>query len=87
MYNDNRLIELNRIISDVIYKENQKALDSGCDVLCTATEYLADKIAEVVFKYHREEIDALRWTNKQLIKTEKEKRRELWKKATSQIKE
>lgn len=35
----------------------------------------------------KEENDALRWTNKQIIKVEKEKRRELWKKATSQIKE
>lgn len=34
----------------------------------------------------KEENDALRWTNKQIIKVEKEKRRELWKKATSQIK-
>ena len=85
MYNDNRLNELNQIISDVIYKENQKALDSGCDALCNATEYLADKIAEEVFKYHREEIDALRWTNKLLIKTEKEKRREIWKKAINQF--
>jgi hypothetical protein len=40
--------KLREIISDVIYKENQKALDSGYDVLCTATEYLADKIAEAL---------------------------------------
>ena len=40
--------KLSEIISNVIYKENQKALDSGCDVLCTATEYLADKIAEIL---------------------------------------
>ena len=40
--------KLSEIISDVIYKENQKALDSGYDVLCTATEYLADKIAEAL---------------------------------------
>ena len=43
---------LSQIISDVIYKENQKALDSGCEVLCTATEYLADKIAEEICKYN-----------------------------------
>jgi hypothetical protein len=40
--------KLNEIISNVIYKENQKALDSGHDVLCTATEYLADKITEAI---------------------------------------
>lgn len=38
--------KLSEIISCVIYKENQKALNLGHDVLCTATEYLADKIAE-----------------------------------------
>jgi hypothetical protein len=42
--------KLNKIISNVIYKENQKALDFGCDVLCNATEYLADKIAEEITK-------------------------------------
>lgn len=30
-------------------------------------------------------IEALQWTNKQLIKTEKEKRRELWKKAITEF--
>lgn len=30
-------------------------------------------------------IEALQWTNKQLIKTEKEKRRELWKKAENDL--
>ena len=34
-----------------------------------------------LIKRQREEIDALRWTNKHLIKTENEKRRELWQKA------
>ena len=38
-----------------------------------------------LIKHQREEIDALRWTNKHLIKTEKEKRRELWKKAINQF--
>lgn len=41
----NKLIQ---IISDVIYKENQNALDSDNDVLCSATEYLAEKIAEAI---------------------------------------
>ena len=40
--------KLSEIIRDVIYKENQKALDAGYDVLCTATEYLADKITEIL---------------------------------------
>ena len=42
--------KLSEIISDVIYTENQNALDFGCDVLCNATEYLADKIAEEIVK-------------------------------------
>lgn len=41
---------LSDMISDVIYKENQNAIDSGCDVLCNATEYLADKITEEIIK-------------------------------------
>lgn len=40
--------KLSEIISDVIYKENQNAIDTGYDVLCNATEYLADKIAEAI---------------------------------------
>lgn len=46
--------KLSEIISDVIYKENQKALDFGCDVLCTATEYLSDKIAEALCNYNND---------------------------------
>ena len=38
-----------------------------------------------LIKHQREEIDALRWTNKQLIKAEKEKRRELWEKAITEF--
>jgi hypothetical protein len=37
--------KLNQIISNIIYRENQEALDSGYGVLCDATEYLAEKIA------------------------------------------
>ena len=63
--------KLSEMISNVIYKENQNAIDSGYDVLCNATEYLADKITEAVCDYSKEEIDALRWANKQIIKAEK----------------
>ena len=38
-----------------------------------------------LIKHQREEIDALRWTNKQLVKVEKEKRRELWEKAITEF--
>lgn len=48
--------KLSEIISDVIYKENQKAIDSGHVVLCNATEYLADKIAEAIYNYNGIEI-------------------------------
>ena len=48
---NNQLASLSQIISNVIYEENQKALDSGNEVLCTATEYLADRIAEVLINY------------------------------------
>lgn len=42
--------KLNLIISNVIYRENQKALDAGHNVLCTATEYIAEKITEEICK-------------------------------------
>lgn len=46
---DRELFEkINQIVRDVIYKENQVASDLGYNVLCTATEYLADKITEVI---------------------------------------
>lgn len=47
----NKLIE---IISNVIYKENQNAIDAGYDVLCNATEYLSDKIAEALCNYNND---------------------------------
>ena len=42
--------KLSEMIRNVIYKENQNAIDSGYDVLCNATEYLADKIAEKIIR-------------------------------------
>ena len=46
--------ELDRIISNIIYTENQKALDSNHDVLCTATEYLSDKLSDDIVNYHKQ---------------------------------
>lgn len=40
---------LNETITDVIYAENDKGLESGFEVLCSATEYLGDKIAEALY--------------------------------------
>ena len=49
----------------------------SCTKNCPAFGKTYEELAEIVIR-QREEIDALRWTNKQLIKVEKEKRRELW---------
>lgn len=51
--------KLNEIISNVIYQENQKALDAGHDVLCNATEYLADKITETIMKTSKQDTSNL----------------------------
>ena len=56
----------------------------SCTEDCPAFGKTLEELAEVVIK-QREEIDALRWTNKQLIKVEKQKRIELWKKAVNQF--
>ena len=45
-----------------------------------------DDLAEIVIK-QKEENEALRFANKQIIKVEKEKRRELWKKAIKEFAE
>lgn len=42
--------KLNLVISNIIYRENQKALDSGHNVLCSAAEYIAEKITEEIYK-------------------------------------
>lgn len=56
----------------------------SCDHNCIVCGKDFEELAEVVIK-QREEIDALRWTNKQLVKNEKKKRIELWKKAITQF--
>lgn len=56
----------------------------SCGHDCPAFGKSFEELAESVIK-QREEIDALRWTNKQLIKAEKEKRRNLWKKAIREL--
>lgn len=44
------------------------------------------ELAEIVIR-QQQEIEALRWTNTTLIKTEKKKRRKLWNKAVNQFAE
>ena len=56
----------------------------SCTKDCPAFGKTYEELAEVVIR-QREEIDALRWTNKQLVKVEKQKRKELWKKAINQF--
>ena len=47
---EKQVIELNQLVSNTIYRENDKGLAAGFDVLCTATEYLAEKITEDLYK-------------------------------------
>ena len=56
----------------------------SCNDNCIVFGKDFEELAETVFK-QREEIDVLRWTNKQFIKAEKEKRRELWSKAENEL--
>lgn len=56
----------------------------SCTKDCPAFGKTYEELAETVIR-QREENDALRWTNNQLVKVEKEKRRELWKKAESDL--
>lgn len=58
----------------------------SCGYDCPAFGKSFEELAEIVIK-QREEVDALRWTNKQLIKVGKEKRKELWKKAINEFAE
>lgn len=58
----------------------------SCNKDCVVFGKNFEELAEIVIKQERE-IDALRWTNKLLIKVEKEKRRKLWVKAVNQFAE
>lgn len=57
---------------------------TSCTKDCPAFGKTFEELAEIVIR-QQEEHDALRWTNKQLIKNEKKKRTELWKKAVNQF--
>ena len=56
----------------------------SCNENCIVFGKDFEELAETVLK-QREEINALRWTNKQLVKAEKEKRRNLWVKAIKEL--
>lgn len=56
----------------------------SCDKDCIVFGKHFEELAEIVIK-QQAEIDALRWTNKHLVKVEKQKRKELWKKAITEF--
>lgn len=59
---------------------------NSCSSDCPVFGKDFDELAEIVIE-QQAGIEALRWTNKLLIKTEKEARRNLWKKAITQFAE
>lgn len=58
----------------------------SCSKDCPAFGKHHEELAEIVIR-QQQEIEALRWTNTTLIKTEKKKRRKLWNKAVNQFAE
>ena len=56
----------------------------SCNKDCVMFGKNFEELAKIVIEQQRE-IEALRWTNRHFVKTEKEKRRNLWKKAISEF--
>jgi hypothetical protein len=49
MSKEKQIEEMAQVVRDTIYQENENGFTEGFDALCTATEYLAEKITEALY--------------------------------------
>ena len=49
MSEEKQIEEMEQLVRSVIYQENDKGFANGFDALCTATEYLTEKITEALY--------------------------------------
>lgn len=61
MNRDKQIEEMEQLVRSVIYQENDKGFANGFDALCTATEYLTEKITEALYNAgYRKQSDVVR---------------------------
>ena len=49
MSREKQIEEMSQVVRDTIYRENESGFAEGFDALCTATEYLTEKITEALY--------------------------------------